>query len=376
MDGVASTPNSAKRKPDEELRNSDTKRKPTPKNTRRRTSCNDSTGAMPSEEAPAKGQQEMFDDLKAFIVARTDSSTEKVMSLFGKVNCQVEKNSAAIQEMQKTIERIEAKNELPRQASSLSDGRIAAGGSSSLADKYSFARRSLRLWPVPGGSDTEVRREALRFIHSKLLVPETACSDSKVVRVRRTRQPRRKNANVNNEVLITFDDRLTRDDVASHGRNLAGYVNDRGVATAGMRMNYPDHLSEDFRVLEWYGAEMRRMHKEGTKRNIKFNDDVSGLCVDVKLPTDEEWYRVTPEMARDLKKKRAAGEHDRIRRTLENPGQQGRVSSLLRQPVLSGANSVPILSQGYNSQPSQSASRTVTHDPDEVIYISPVKRSL
>ena len=43
-------------------------------------------------------------------------------------------------------------------------------------------------------------------------------------------------------------------------------------------MNYPDHLSDDFRVLEWYGAEIRRMHGEGTKRNIKFNDEVSGLC--------------------------------------------------------------------------------------------------
>ena len=196
--------------------------------------------------------------------------------------------------------------------------------------------------------------------------------------MRRTRQPRRRNINVNNEVLITFVDKYARDDVASHGRNLAGYVDNNGNATAGMRMNYPDHLSDDFRVLEWYGAEIRRMHGEGTKRNIKFNDEVSGLCIDVKLPLADEWYRVTPDMARDFKKKHNLGENERIKRTLETPpvraprqGTSGTVNApILRQPVLSGANSVPLAANGGP----QTQIRTVSHDPNEVIYISPKKR--
>ena len=234
----------------------------------------------------------MFDNLKSFIVARTDSSTEKVMAMFVKVNGQVEKNSAAIEEIKQTIEKIETRGPEASSTAARSEGRLTPG-TTTLADKYSFARRSLRLWPVDGGNDLDIRREALRFIHEKLRVPEYACNDSKVVRVRRTRQPRRRNTNVNNKVLITFDDRHTRDDVASHGRNLADYVDASRTSTAGMRMNYPDHLSEDFRVLEWYGAEMSR----------RVNDNQFLTQSNDRLRTKNKQFRFTLANARSLEPK-------------------------------------------------------------------------
>ena len=230
----------------------------------------------------------------------------------------------------------------------------------------------LRLWPVRGKEEDELRHEVIRFIREKLQVCNISCTDAQVTRVRRTKQPRR--SSVNNEVLVIFQDKYSRDQVVANAKFLSQYRSSDGKPTAGLRMNYPDHLSADFRVLDWYGAELNKRHP-GTKRNIKFDDDTEGLRMDVKVPHSPEWCRVYPDMAKEVRLQRNDQDAHRTKMVLETPPipPQGPASfltggnSVLKAPVLS---SVSLLAQG-SSNP-----RTVTHDPDEVIYISPTRRSV
>jgi hypothetical protein len=67
-----------------------------------------------------------------------------------------------------------------------------------------------------------------------------------------------------------------------------------------VKLDFPDYLSQDFRVLERYGAAVRSKHGKGTKRNIRFCDEKLALYMDVKIPTDLNWMKVTVEMAADL----------------------------------------------------------------------------
>ena len=196
----------------------------------------------------------LAEEMKRSIAEASEASNRKVQSLFDRVTDRVEK----------TIERIEAK-----QSGSGSHQLEPAplkplSPRSGQADKYSFARRSLRLWPIPGKTDEEVRAGTIRFLRSKLLACDIECPDGSIQRTRRTRQPRK--TTVNNEVLVTFADKFMRDYVASNDKNLGDYRDAGGIATAGMRMNYPNHLGPDFRALEWYGARMREMHGPGLKR--------------------------------------------------------------------------------------------------------------
>ena len=354
------------------MRKSDTKKKPgTPRATNSKKSCL-ATTAM-AENSPQNPDRTLANEMKKFIAEASEASDRRVQSLFEKVNDRVEKNSCEIELIKKSIERIEAKqNDTEIRGPHVKIGDPASPKSHQ-AEKYSFARRSLRLWPVPGTTEDEVRAGTLRFLRTKLLACENECPDESVQRTRRTRQPRKTTGN--NEVLVTFTDRFVRDYVASNGRNLGEYRNSDGVATAGMRMNYPDHLRPDFRALEWYGARMREMHGPGLKRNIRFDDDILGLCVDIKMPHLEEWMRITPEMAKEYKTKQTTPHANQARRILETPPTTAPRSST--QPPATGANctplSAPILPGRVFSQ--RGGPPTVTHDPNEVIYISPRKRT-
>ena len=95
--------------------------------------------------------------------------------------------------------------------------------------------------------------------------------------------------------------KLVRDAVASHGKDLACFKNNEGWPTAGLRLEYPGHLADDFRTLEWYGREMRLKHGRGTRRNIKFDDEEETLYIDACLPDTDYWHRINPSEAKEFK---------------------------------------------------------------------------
>ena len=96
---------------------------------------------------------------------------------------------------------------------------------------------------------------------------------------------------------MLFDEVQTRDYIMSHAKNLARVSLQSGKPSYGIRLDFPDFLSPQFRTLEKYGAQQRQTHGPGNKRNIKFEDASLSLYMDVKLPDDPNWIQVSPEMA-------------------------------------------------------------------------------
>ena len=66
---------------------------------------------------------------------------------------------------------------------------------------------------------------------------------------------------------------------------------------AGVRLEVPPELDDTFKLLSRFGTRLRARHGEGTRRHIKFDDWEASMYMNIKLPGDEEWSRVTPEMA-------------------------------------------------------------------------------
>ena len=96
-----------------------------------------------------------------------------------------------------------------------------------------------------------------------------------------------------------FKDRRKRDLVMAGSVNLAYEVGPDRRPTAGTRLEIPPELKGTFRLFTRFGTRLRARHGEGTKRHIKFDDFKGSLVTNVKLPGDENWTRVTPQMAKD-----------------------------------------------------------------------------
>lgn len=52
------------------------------------------------------------------------------------------------------------------------------------------------------------------------------------------------------------------------------------------------------------------------KRDYRFNDEDESIYMDIKLPNDEEWMRITLEMAKKQNRKRTNASNNHIRRRL------------------------------------------------------------
>ena len=58
-------------------------------------------------------------------------------------------------------------------------------------ERYTIARRSIRIWPVPGESDTQIWDAALKFMREKMGVNDRDLGDEDIQTVRRTRLTRK-----------------------------------------------------------------------------------------------------------------------------------------------------------------------------------------
>ena len=99
-----------------------------------------------------------------------------------------------------------------------------------------------------------------------------------------------------------------------------------------MRIDYPAFLGPTFRDLEWYGAFLRRVHGPGTRRNIKFDEERTSLYMDVAVPHQKEWLRVSPQMARAERDNNIEETERQTRRKLRAPA---------KLAILTGANAAP-----------------------------------
>ena len=150
-------------------------------------------------------------------------------------------------------------------------------------EQYLLARRTILLWPV---DLTAVAGNAVRgFMETVLEMPSTTTKSLNIERVDKVEQARR--SKITNEVRVVFASSRERDIVQSFATNLA-----KSQGAAGVRMEIPEHLKGLFKLFEAHGAYLNR-NFPGTKRSIKYDDPAQSMCMDVRLPSSDNWHRIS-----------------------------------------------------------------------------------
>ena len=157
---------------------------------------------------------------------------------------------------------------------------------------FQVARRSLRLWPIEGGS-----REGLEHYMKSKLRLDQAFIDEELGQVvlKRPREPKGKNKD---EFIVIFESKQIRDAIKAAAPNLANHRE-----TAGMRLHVPDHLQREFQSLMNLSYDLKKKHP-ALKRNVKFDEEDGGLFLDLKLDDESEWKRIKPATAMAANKRR------------------------------------------------------------------------
>lgn len=277
----------------------------------------------------AANRAQADDELLKKITAHFDSSTNEFKNTFNKkfeeVNLRVSENSKDIQEIKSAIKRIEGQSPSPAPNPNAGPSSTRAVIDSQLdkrGERFEVCRRSLRFWPVNGRDEKELNVETWRFIRQKLQVPDDELGSKQIERIRRIRSA--KQSKIKFEVSVLFTDVAARDRVSSHGRSLANYQNEDGTPSAGMRIEYPDHLGYSFRCLDWFGKDLKNRFGNGLRRNIRFNNDNQNLCMDVRFPDTDRWERISAQVAIDEKKAFDEENDTALRQRLRRPRQEGR----------------------------------------------------
>ena len=222
-------------------------------------------------------------------------------------------NDQRIQRIQAELENLKESGapRPPRWPSPPTPGAAPALTSAQETD-YSKARRSLRLWPISGNNNDELWEAAGIFLGTNLGL-QGKLDKSNIEAISRVTLP--SGPGVRLEALVLFTDKDVRDMVLGSAAKLAAYINAEGKPTAGMRIEVPRHLQTDFRILFKYGQGLRTCHGQGTRRHVKFCDVDCSLFLNVKLPGDEGWSRVSTEVAkRGLRAKNKASDGELERR--------------------------------------------------------------
>ena len=105
-------------------------------------------------------------------------------------------------------------------------------------------------------------------------------------------------------------------------------------------MLIPDHLNRFFRMFEAHGGQLKAMHGKGTRRAIKFYDSCQSLMMDVKIPGENEWVRITADEMRSINKKRSEGV-SRINNARNN--ENVRKALMLSPDKSDGVGDVPVV---------------------------------
>ena len=272
------------------------------------TSGQSNTMSGPTSAPPAPAASTTDFLLKA-MKQNTDEIIKSFNASIGALAGKIEENSVRISDNSQAIKRqgidaVECRSGLNRlearvRALERGDASGPVGHTQTeLSDHYQCARRSVRLWPVRGVSEEELWGETGEFLHCLMGIAEGDVCQDDIEEVRRVEDALAAGA-VHDEVVVMFKDKRKRDLVMTNSVNLAGEVGPDRRPTAGTRLEIPAELRGTFRLLTRFGTRLRARHGEGTKRHIKFNDFRGSLITNVKLPGDESWTRVTPQMARD-----------------------------------------------------------------------------
>ena len=155
---------------------------------------------------------------------------------------------------------------------------------------------------------------------------------------------------VRNEVLVVFKHVETRDSVLGASTKLAAYIDANGRPTAGLRIEVPRRLRSSFTLLYRYGQKLRQRHGAGTRRHVKFDDVDRTIYLNVRLPDDDSWSRVSIELARKGLRTREMMSNEDLERRLDIAGPittRPRAASLALPPA-----DVPMTTQAWTGRSS------------------------
>ena len=157
-------------------------------------------------------------------------------------------------------------------------------------EKYWAARCSLRFWPISGAN---LNTSLATFMRDTLLIPQALIDRVGPVEITPVFTNLRSKSKTVDEVSVLFATVEIRDAIRSAAGNMG-----TNHSSCGMKLEIPQSLRSDFRVLENTAYKMRKKNK-GTKTNIRFADDIHGLLLDFQSP-NKNWRTITPEVARSL----------------------------------------------------------------------------
>ena len=118
---------------------------------------------------------------------------------------------------------------------------------------------------------------------------------------------------IKEEILVHFHSSEERDVVYAHAKNLA-----RHEGKAGIRLEIPQHLKHEFKLLEGHGNMIRTMYSNGVKRSIRFDDSEYSLVLNVRLAADDPWVSVSVAQAKETKRLRSQASVFLIRHSYGN----------------------------------------------------------
>ena len=241
------------------------------------------------------------------VTKKIETLSEDLLTLLRKVDANRETITKATNEVERQVQTIADQGKLleslGERVKCLETGSSRVVPAQDLprtrSSKFLKARRSIRIWPVNKTSDCTPWKGVGEFIHDVLRIPEEEMSQNdnieSVVTIPEQRAPL---GNINAEVLITFFCPRKQDLILSHAPNLATFIDSAGRPTAGICLEIPPELNRTFRMLTRFGTQLRARHGEGTKRHIKFDEYEASLFINVKLPGDNTWTRISPAVAR------------------------------------------------------------------------------
>ena len=183
--------------------------------------------------------------------------------------------------------------------------------------EFSKARRSLRLWPVPGSAGKQVWEAAGNFLKVKLGLGDKI-TEVMIEHISRPEIP--SGPAVRDEVLVIFREVAVRDMVMGSSAMLAQCVDESGRPTAGVRLEVPPPLRTAFRVLYKFGQSLRSKYGQGTRRHIKFDDMERTLFLNARLPGDENWTRISLAVAKKGLRSRELLADDEVERRFDISG--------------------------------------------------------
>ena len=206
-------------------------------------------------------------------------------------------------------------------------------------NEYMTARRSLRLCPIVGTTGEELWKSTGDFLH--VLLGLKSIGESDIEKLARPQFP--SSFATRHEALIVFRTVEVRDSVIGQSSRLSTKIDEQGKPTAGIRIEVPAALRPAFSTLFKFGQQLRKCHGEGTRRHVKFDDIGRSLFLNVKLPGDQTWSKVSLELAsKGLRaRERINSQHLEQRFDLSGEGSpRPRISSLTSAPMDTTAPSV------------------------------------